>query len=110
MISRKIIFFQKKIPPALPARGSSVITTVPSASPKNNIPIPSSEHARDENHKNTAATDADEKNCDTKQPNTEESINRGSSQTEGKEIGDSSVYSFDGSNATLKKSYETDMI
>ena len=104
------MFFQKKIPPALPARGSSVITTVPSASPKNNIPNPSSEHAIDENNKNTAVSDANKKTCDTKQPITEESIDRGSSQTEGKEVGDSSVDSFDGSNATLKKSYETDMI
>ena len=50
------------------------------------------------------------KTCDTEQPNLGESIGRESSKTEVKEEIDSGINSFDGSNATLKKSYETDMI
>ena len=109
-INYNSLLFQKKIPPALPARGSSVITTVPSLSPKNKVPIPASEQSSIGIHMSNAGGDDNKNNCDTKKQYSEGSIDNESSKSERNEAVDSSIDSVDGSNATLKKSYETDMI
>ena len=94
----------------MPARGSSVITTIPSSSPKNKVPVVGTERIDLEKNGNTSEEGTKKNTCDTEQPNSDESIGRGSSKTEVKEEVDTGTNAIDGSNATLKKSYETDMI
>ena len=101
---------QKKVPPALPARGSSTITTLPSSSPKNKNATANSNN-QDLDKTNGGKNDEGSKiNCDTKQPHSEENIVNESSKMEIKGGVNSTVNSTDGSNPTLKKIYETDMI
>ena len=101
---------QKKIPPALPARGNSVITTLPSSSPKNKAPIANPEKINLEKTMTDNEESIKPKHCDTKQPPCEEKNCREPSKTEVKDGVNTNVNSSDSSCATLKKSYETDMI
>ena len=94
----------------MPARGNSVITTIPSSSPKNKVPITVSEQTSVDKNKDINEDATNMNNCDNQHPNLAESIDGKSSKTEVKERSDSSVNSFDGSNVTQQKIYKSDMI
>ena len=87
-----------------------MITTIPSSSPKNKAPIANPEKTDIEKVHLNKEESSKTKNCDTEQQHCEDKNSREPSKVEVKDGVDPNVNSSDGSNATLKKSYETDMI
>ena len=109
-------FFQKKIPPALPARGNSVITTVPSLSPRSSITSIEKTGNKDSEQTSVDSRKDDKTNCDTEQPPTcEKIIHTGSEKSQvdekhSKAEGSNLNSSPDIVNSTSKKVYKTEMI
>ena len=87
-----------------------MITTLPSSSPKNKAPLANPEKINLEKTTIDNEESTNPKNCDTEQPHCEEKNCKEPSKTEVKDGVNTNVNSSDSSSATLKKSYETDMI
>jgi hypothetical protein len=87
-----------------------VITTIPSSSPKNTAPIANPEKTDIEKIHVNNEESSETKNCDSEQPHCEDKNSREPSSVEVKDGVDPNVNSSDSLIATLKKSYETDMI
>ena len=100
---------QKKIPPALPARGNSTITTVAPSPPQN----PNTVHTKTiGTGENSSSSEISSKpNSDSSQPPREDTVvNEVTKIDVNSDKTQNSTTSEDTTSATEKKIYETDMI